>query len=176
MDKEFVEAYEALQKDPQPVNLTLRKSEAWLLLTPIQLTSKHTHSKNSAIIQKAIKVGKAIQTLLVGDSKILTEVADAGWQGRAPKVSLPKFQAEFSYFDKEEIKLQLTKEQVWCVIASSQLAHRHPEYACTHAAQSNKQILDQLLAAIPEGILSAIAKAGWDTRLDQPIDRKGFGR
>lgn len=113
---------------------------------------------------------------IVGDSETLAEVARAGWEGREPKISLKRFEAETRSISSEEITIQISKEQAWCIIAASQLAHRHPQYMHTKAAESNKKILDILATAIPEGILSMLAKSGWDTRFDQPIKKKGFGK
>lgn len=175
MDEEFLKAFNELKADPQPIYLVLPKAEAWLLLTPIQLASKHSHSKESYVIKKATKIGRAIQTLIVGDSKTLAEVANAGWVGKEPRVSAQKFKAEMARAQIKEINLTLTKEEVWCLVATIQLAHRHPEYQNTRAARYCKDLLDQLATAIPEGILSTLVKAGWDTRLDQPIQKKGFG-
>lgn len=175
MDEEFKSAYQELLQDNQPVYLTLTKLSAWLMLTPIQLAAKHPQAKNSVFIKKAVKVAKAIETLVVSDSPTLKEVARCGWLCKEPKVSTHQFKSAFVNLPSEEISLQLSKEEVWCVLVASQLASRHPEYKNTEAARLNKIIVDQLTEAIPKGDLLTILRAGWDTRFDQPINKKGFG-
>lgn len=175
MDLEFAVAYQELVEDPQPVNLSLTKLDGWLLLTPIQLASKHPQAKNSSIIKKAIKVAKVFEALVVGNSKALKEITRCSWLGIEPKVASQEFIQEFEPLSSQEIKLQLTKEEIWCVLAASQLAARHSGYKNTNAAIQSKDILDQLTAAIPEGVLLTVLNAGWDTRFDQPLNRKGFG-
>lgn len=160
MDLEFALAYQELVKDPQVVNLTLTKLSGWLLVTPIQLASKHPQAKNSTTVKKALKVGEVLASLVVGDSKTLREVARCGWLGIEPKVTSQKFIEELTPLSSQEIKLQLTKEEVWCVLAASQLAYRHSGYSSTKAAKDNKEIFDQLTAAIPEGILLTTLNAG----------------
>lgn len=176
MDIEFIKAYEELQQDPQPVNLVLSKIDAWMLLTPIQIASKHPKGKNLPTIKKAVRIGKALQTLTVGDSSILNDVADSGWSNKAPKCSPQQLQSEFTYLKNGEVTISLSKYEVWCVILAGQLANRHQDYANTSLSRANKETFDQLESAIPNGILSTLLRSGWDTRLDQPIDRKGFGR
>lgn len=167
MDIEFAKALKKLKEDDQLVDLQLSKLEGWMLLTPVQIAFKHPKANNYTTIKKAVKLAKRIQFSVVGESSILEAVAESAWKGESPRVSLTAFRTEFMKLETQMMKLLISKEEVWCLILSTQLAFRHPEYKTTEAAKVNKKILDQLATAIPEGILSISIKAGWDTLFDR---------
>lgn len=175
MDTDIVEAFKQLMADPQPVYLELLKTDAWTLLTPIQIASKHPYAKDSPTLKKAVRVAKMIYTLIAGYSDILLEVSDAGWKNKKSIFPVQVFLSEIKKLENQYITLELTKYQVYCLVAAIQLAYRHPDYKDTALANYNKKIADQLKSAIPEGVLQVLIESGWDSRFDKFSDKKGFG-
>lgn len=175
MNIDFNQAFLELQADLQPVYLTCGKIEAWMLLTPIQMASKHPQAKNFSLVKRAARCGRAIQTLIAGDNEVLINTAECAWQNKRPKYSLDKFNAEMQRLKAEEINISLTKFECWCLVVAGQVAARHPDYVNSHLAEKNRQLFKQLESVIPQGVLSDYLKTGWDSNFDQPIIRKGFG-
>lgn len=175
MNTDFNQAFLELQADSQPVYLTCGKVEAWMLLTPIQMASKHPEIKNSSLIKCAARCGRAIQTLIADDNEILISIAESAWENKKPKYSLQKFSTEMEKLKDEGIKISLTKFECWCLVVAGQVAARHTDYKNSQLAEKNKELFEQLQSVIPQGLLSSYLKTGWDTRFDQSIDRKGFG-
>jgi hypothetical protein len=68
------------------------------------------------------------------------------------------------YDDEQPIALEITKYQAWCLMASVQLALRHPE-----AAEKSPVIEAVAIARRLQGViavtprLKAIAAAGWES-------------
>lgn len=168
-EAEFYKALSALYQDQQRVQAEITLAQAWSLLSTVQFAASNPLATDSDSIKRAIRAIQRLEPTIVGNSEVLQELANAGWERRVPRVPVESSVAALEQ-GKDDITLELRKSEVYCLIAAIQLAQRHQEYGTFASARISRQIAEDLQNAIaPDGILAEVLQAGWDENFDVKV-------
>jgi len=158
-EKQVAAALIDLEADTQPIHLELGATEAYALNSTIQLAS--IHPSKSKTVAQAVKVMRRHEKTLTEGNLLLEEVVKAGWENRPPNVPQVGAVAAMQRL-KTSMQFEMSKFEVWCLIGSIQLAHRHKEYLETQFAPVAGLVGRQLQQFVaPSGILAIVLEAGW---------------
>lgn len=73
------QALEAMAQDPQGIEVTLTKLQAWALMSTIQLAYRHPLFNHNWVCREAANVARGLQELLAAEGP-LAQLAELGWQ------------------------------------------------------------------------------------------------
>jgi len=78
--EKFKAAMARLEKDPQRVQISIEKINLWVLLSVIQLASRHPHAAKSPAIQSAVVFAREAYAALTANDPDLAMLAAMGWE------------------------------------------------------------------------------------------------